>query len=177
VEATLTALIVAVHETETAVGPHRARYDRAASWGVPAHVTVLYPFLPPDRIDDEVLASLRAAVATVPPFAVSFDEVRWFGDDVMWLAPRPDLEFRRLTAAVHERFPHTPPYEGAFGDDPTPHLTIGHDAARADLAAAAEAVAAHLPILATVAAVRLIAGSPEPDSWRNLAEFPLGPPS
>jgi 2'-5' RNA ligase len=177
VEATQTALIVAVPETEFAVGPYRARYDRAAGWGVPAHVTVLYPFLPPERIDDDVLASLRAAVATVPRFATSFDDVRWFGDTVVWLAPRPDLPFRRLTAAVHERFPHIPPYEGEFGDDPVPHLTIAHNAPRTVLADAAEAVAAHLPIRATVEVVRLIAGSTEPNSWRTLDELPLGWPS
>ncbi len=32
-----------VPEAEWVVGEHRARLDRAAAWGVPAHVTVLHP--------------------------------------------------------------------------------------------------------------------------------------
>jgi len=170
-----TALIVAVPEVEAAVGPHRASLDRAASWGVPAHVTVLYPFLPPSRIDDGVLATLADGFAAAAPFDVQFGQVEWFGDSVVWLAPRPDRPFRELTAGVVRRFPETPPYEGAFGDDVVPHLTIGHDAPRDVLARAGDAVAQLLPIRATVRGVRLIAGSATPDSWRILHEFRLAP--
>jgi hypothetical protein len=56
---TQTALIVPIPAAENAVGPFRATLDRSASWGVPAHVTVLYPFLPPDKINSEVLAARR----------------------------------------------------------------------------------------------------------------------
>jgi 2'-5' RNA ligase len=175
--ATQTALIVAVPQVEEAVGPLRAKLDRAAGWGVPAHVTVLYPFLPPSGVDEEVRAALAEVFVTVPRFDVTFAEVAWFGESVVWLAPRPDRPFRDLTAAVVRRFPETPPYEGAFGDDVVPHLTIGHDASPDVLGQAGDAVAAHLPINASVGAVRLIAGSPARDSWRTLAEFPLGPPS
>jgi 2'-5' RNA ligase len=172
---TQTALIVAVPEAEAAVGPFRASLDRAAGWGVPAHVTVLYPFLAPARLGEDVLAALGEVFAAVPRFDVAFDRVAWFGENVVWLAPSPDRPFRDLTAAVVGRFPETPPYEGAFGDEVVPHLTIGHDAPLAVLTKAGEAVAAQLPIHASVGAVRLIAGTPAPDSWRSVAEFPLGP--
>ncbi|GAA4501961.1 2'-5' RNA ligase family protein [Actinoallomurus oryzae] len=170
---TQSALIVPVPEAEEAVGPHRASLDTAASWGVPAHVTVLYPFLPPGRIDDEALARVAGAVAAVPRFAMTLRSVRWFGDAVVWLAPEPGEPFRALTAAVWGRFPETPPYGGAHPDS-TPHLTIGHDAPRPVLERAADAVTAHLPIRAAVGFVSLIVGSPEPNSWRAVAEFPLG---
>jgi 2'-5' RNA ligase len=170
---TETALIVPVPEAEPAVAAHRAALDRAAGWGVPAHVTVLYPFLPPDRVDAEVLRAVGEAVATVPRFAATLASVGWFGDHVVYLAPRPDEPFRALTAAVWRRFPQTPPYGGAF-DDVVPHLTVGHDAAPEALVSAADAVAAHLPIHASITAVRLIRGSAEPHSWRTVAEFPLG---
>jgi hypothetical protein len=55
VEPTESALIVAVPEAEWAVAALRAAYDPAASWGMPAHITVLYPFLPP-----EVMAAVAA---------------------------------------------------------------------------------------------------------------------
>ncbi len=168
-----TALIVPVPEAETAVGPWRTRLDTAASWGVPAHVTVLYPFLPPERIDDEVLAAVGSLVAGVRRFEVTFTHVDWFDQTVAWLAPRPPDPFRALTAAVWRRFPEVPPYEGVHTDS-MPHLTIGHDAPYGVLREAADAVSAFLPIRASVGAVRLMRGSAEPGSWSTVAEFPLG---
>lgn len=173
-EPTQTALVVAVPETEAAVGPFRASLDRAASWGVPAHVTLLYPFLPPARIDEAVLATLRRIVAAQPCSEVVFDRVEWFGDTVLWLAPRPDRLFRDLTAALWREFPETPPYGGAFADV-VPHLTVGHDAPPAVLHNAAEVVATALPIRARVDSVRLIAGSPAPHTWQTHTTFPLTP--
>ena len=58
----MTAVLDRPAETEQAVGPFRARYDRAAAWGVPAHVTVLYPFLPPSRIDDGYGLAMAASI-------------------------------------------------------------------------------------------------------------------
>ncbi|MBQ0906911.1 2'-5' RNA ligase family protein [Micromonospora sp. U21] len=172
-EPTETALIVAVPEAERAVGRFRSALDIAASWGVPAHVTVLYPFLPLDRINDDVLATLSQIFESTPRFDISFAEVKWFGDSVVWLSPQADGGLRQLTAAVWRRFPESPPYAGAHADV-VPHLTIGRDAPKHVLVQAAEAVAGHLPIRATVDAVRLIAGAPEPDSWHTLREFRLG---
>src|SRR5712675_2883024 len=56
------ALIVRVPAAEPHVSGLRARFDPAAALGVPAHVTVLYPFVPPDRITAAVLARVRAAI-------------------------------------------------------------------------------------------------------------------
>ena len=42
-----TALIVEVSEAEEAVHEWRARHDSVAARGVPAHVTVLFPFVAP----------------------------------------------------------------------------------------------------------------------------------
>lgn len=170
---TQTALIVPIPDAEPAVGRFRASLDRAASWGVPAHVTVLYPFLPPERIDAAVLATVRDIVAAVPRSDISLTQVGWFGDAVVWLAPQPDDLFRELTAAVWHRFPEAPPYDGTHSDV-VPHLTIGHDAARSVLEDAAEAVAEHLPLRATVEVVRLIAGTPDVAPWRTVCEFPMG---
>src|SRR6185312_14804244 len=50
-----TALIVAVPEAETAVGALRREHDSSAALGVPAHVTILFPFLPPERVDQDAL--------------------------------------------------------------------------------------------------------------------------
>ena len=170
---TLTALIVPVPQAEQAVSRWRSVLDRAASWGVPAHVTVLYPFLTLEELDDGALTAVGEAVASVPRFTADFTHVRWFGDTVVWLAPTPDEPFRVLTAAVWQRFPQAPPYEGVH-TDVVPHLTIGHDAPQRILSEAAEGVAGFLPIRASVDTVRLIAGTPRPDGWRTVRDFPLG---
>jgi len=125
-EASHSALVVTIPEAERVVAPHRERLDQAASWGVPAHVTVLFPFLPPDEIDEQVLATLGRAAATVPAFFVALDRLGWFGERVVWLAPSPAEPFQRLTAAVTSHFPGVQPYDGAF-DEVVPHLTLGHD--------------------------------------------------
>jgi len=40
-----TALIAPVPEAEACVGAWQARFDRSAALGVPAHITVLHPFI------------------------------------------------------------------------------------------------------------------------------------
>ncbi|WP_203699687.1 2'-5' RNA ligase family protein [Asanoa iriomotensis] len=168
-----TALIVPVPEAEEVVGPYRARFDQAARWGVPAHVTALYPFVPPNDITPDVLDAVRETVAATARFAVEFTEVRWFGEQVVWLAPTPDQPFRALTEALWARFPDQPPYGGAF-EDVVPHLTVGHDVATIDLQDAAHAVAARLPLRAEPREVWLMVGAPEPDSWHTAARFAFG---
>lgn len=168
-----TGLIVPVPDAEPVVGRHRARLDPAASWGVPAHVTVLYPFLPPAAVDDAVLRTLGSLFGAFPSFAARLTRVEWFDADVVWLAPEPGEPFRRLTAAVSDRFPSVPPYGGAF-PDVVPHLTVGDRAPLPALRVAAADIAPHLPVPFTVGAVRLIEGTPGEVPWRPVADLPLG---
>ena len=177
---TQTAVVVHVVAADPVVDVHRQRLDRAASWGVPAHVTVLHPFLPPDAVDEVALAALAAAVRTVPAFECSFATTRWFARDVVWLQPEPGEPFRRLTRAVWTAFPDHPPYAGAH-DDLVPHLTIGersvaegHGDGVAALERAEAAVHALLPLRQRIDHALLIAGSPTPRSWRTVHRLPLG---
>jgi 2'-5' RNA ligase len=173
------ALLVVVPAAEAAVGRHRARLDRSARDGVPAHLTALYPFLPPLSIDDLVLAALRRLFAGFPSFAVTLDRIGWFGEEVVWLGPRDERPFRALTSGVFAAFPDCPPYGGRHADV-VPHLTIGDQGDPAALRAAAAAVRGHLPVAAQVTEVTLMAGPPPgnpgspPGRWRALAAFPLG---
>jgi 2'-5' RNA ligase len=173
--ATQTAVLVLVPETEHAVAEHRAHLDMAASWGVPAHLSVVYPFVPPSEVDDDVLSRLAAAVGPVPAFDCTFARTKWFGDDVLWLAPEPDGPFRRLISAVVGEFPNHLPYGGVH-EEPVPHLTVGELrlGSAAELVAAERAVGAQLPISARVDRVVLLAGRPERGAWQQVAEFPLG---
>jgi 2'-5' RNA ligase len=169
-----TGVIVPVAAAERVVGRFRRALDHSAVWGVPAHVTVLYPFVPPDRIDAGTIERIGAALAEVRAFSCTFAQVRWFGEDVVWLSPEPDHHFRALTRSVWRRFPDYPPYRGEHPDS-TPHLTIG-SVARANLESmrrAAVEIQAELPIATRIEHARLVAGSAARDSWRTVAEFTL----
>jgi len=168
------AVLVPVPEAERVVSGHRARLDGAAARGVPAHVTVLYPFVPPSEITAGTLTALAGAVASVGPFECEFGVTAWFGQDVMWLAPRPDAPFRALTRAVCAAFPGYLPYGGGY-DNVIPHLTVGdRSAGVADLRAAEAEVRAALPVTAHISRVWLMTGGTAPDSWRTVAELQLG---
>ena len=52
------ALVVLVPEAEAIAKPFRDQYDPSAAAGVPAHITLLYPFKAPDEIDDITLCKL-----------------------------------------------------------------------------------------------------------------------
>ena len=119
-------LIIEVPEAEPAVARHRERLDASARLGIPAHITVLFPFMPPQAIGPAALTGLEHLLAAFPRFRFQLDHTAWFGDEVLWLAPRDPSPFRALTRSVADAFPAFPPYEGQFGDS-TPHLTIGHE--------------------------------------------------
>ena len=170
---TETAVVVTVPAAEPVVGDLRSRFDTAAGWGVPAHVTVLYPFVPPDRVDTTILARLAEAVATVPAFSARLTEPRWFGDQALWLAPEPEESFRALTAVVWDAFPDHPPYDGTF-DDVVPHLTVADHGTLAELREAERRVRPLLPVPTEVSAVQLLAGTAAAGSWRTVRELPLG---
>jgi 2'-5' RNA ligase len=169
------AILVPVPEAEPVVGRLRARLDRSAGRGIPAHVTVLYPFVPPAQLTRGVIEMAAAAVKSVPSFGCRFAGTDWFGEDVLWLAPEPSGPFRALTAAVHEAFPQYPPFGGAFADV-IPHLTVGDrpEDGIAALRAAEAHVLPMLPVHTHVSRAWLMTGTRAPGSWQLLAAFPLG---
>ena len=166
------AILIKVPQVESLVGRHRRDLDPSAKWGVPAHVTLLYPFLPPSEIDANVLGRIATCVSGHRAFEVQFARAKWFGEEVLWLAPEPDLSFRSLTAALFAAFPETPPYGGTIFD-PTPHLTVAYRAGVPLMQAVESLVIAELPIRAFLDSVSVMIGSPEPESWITIAEIPL----
>ena len=166
---TRTALIAPVPAAEIVVAEHRRHLDAASTWGIPAHVSVLYPFVPPSAVDEQVIATVARALAAVPAF-----DCRWFGLDVLWLEPNPDQPWRDLAAAVWTAFPAHPPYGGVH-DEVVPHLTVAtrHGANLPALHAAQDAVQAGLPVATRIDRVLLVAGTDAPSSWARLHQFDL----
>jgi hypothetical protein len=169
-----TGLVVVVPEAEPVVAAHRLRLDANAAQGAPAHVTVLFPFVPAGEIDDGVLRRVADVVGAVPAFDYAFGRTAWFDDRVLWLAPDDAAPFRELTQRVWAAFPQHSPFEGAFADV-VPHLTVGHEHPRDVLARAEEEVRRGLPIQGTATEVVLLAEDEPGGRWRSRAAFPLGP--
>jgi len=165
-------LIIEVPEAEPAVRDHRERLDASAALGVPAHITVLFPFMPPETTDAGTLAGLGRLFAEVGRFRFLLDRTDWFGDEVLWLAPRDPGPFRTLTERVFRAYPAFPPFAGQF-DDVIPHLTIGHGHPRDDLRTAEDSVRARLPIEAGATAVTLVTQQSAGGHWVKTATFTL----
>src|SRR4051794_7711338 len=115
------ALVLLAPEAEPLVKSFRDRFDPAGGEGVPAHLTVLYPFLAPAEISEDVLADLRALFGAIAPIEFSLIETRRF-PGVLYLAPHPAEPLRALIETVAARYPDTPPYGGIFSEV-VPHLT------------------------------------------------------
>ena len=148
----------------------RRSWDRAASVGVPAHVTVLFPFLPAEQLRPDVRRELATLVAAHPPFDLRFEQVGRFAG-VVYLAPEPAAPFVDLTQAVVRRYPEHPPYGGAF-DVVVPHLTIteSDEAPLDEIAASAAAV---LPFRHRVSTLEVLVEGGA-GRWHRQWRLPLG---
>ena len=137
------ALLVPVPEAEPFVQRHRFRHDSVALRGVPAHITVLFPFVAPSAISAATTDTVRQALTRFSAFPFSLTRLDRFPEGACYLAPDPAEPFRRLTMAIAEHFPEYPPYAGAHAEV-IPHLTVAQtqDAPFDDLAE----IERHLPI-------------------------------
>jgi hypothetical protein len=168
------ALVILVPEVEALVQPFRERYDPSAAAGMPAHVTSLYPFLPPTDIDAAVIAGVGSCAAAIQPFDFVFRNTRRF-PGVLYLVPEPDEPFRRITQAIWQRYPQAPPYGGRFPDI-VPHLSLADRLAESHLDRVAEEFAAaaqgKLPVRGQAREIALVDN--RSGSWRVSTTIKLG---
>jgi 2'-5' RNA ligase len=166
------AFIVQVPEVEPLIGNLRAQFDSSAKLGVPAHITVLYPFMPPESITEAVVHEAGAAISQIQPFAFRLATVGRF-PGVLYLAPEPSAPFVELTGSLARQFPEYPPYQGKF-QLVIPHLTVadGGDpqvtVAEAQLVALVEEQG---PVLAKCDTLTLLENSS--GRWREMRSIPL----
>lgn len=164
-----TAVLVVINEVEPLIDRWRQRYDPAAAAGVPPHVTLLYPFLNIDRIDEDTLDALRTLIGGHRAFETRFEQCGRF-PELLYLAPTPDQPFRDLTDALVARWPEVPPYGGQY-DDLIPHLTVLQAQQPHVLDTVEAALAGQLPVNARVSSAQLLVN--EGSRWTQKAEFPL----
>lgn len=165
-----TALVLPVSEAEPTVGRWRERYDPSAGCGMPAHITVLFPFLPLERIGSEELHALRQLFACAEAVPVRFTAFGSF-PKVLYLTPEPTAPLVGLTASIAGRWPEAPPYEGAFAEV-VPHLTVGMGITGAVAAELKRDIGQNLPIETVLREVRLVAFTA--GQWSPIETFSLG---
>ena len=166
-----TALVVEVPAAEPVVGPYREAYDPSAQQGVPAHVTVLYPWLPTGALDEATLRDLTDVVRRVSAFDVQFTQLQRF-PQTLWVAPEPPDPFIALTSVIVDRWPECPPYGGEF-DSVVPHLTVADDVDVDSLADVVTSVAPALPIETRVDALSLLVLDGQ-GRWSRHSTYSLG---
>ena len=135
-----------------ALPPPLERMRRArvpvARLGVPAHLTLLFPFAEPAALTSKARERVVAALARPGALELRFAEARtWPG--VAWLAPEPAAPVSALIERLAAAFPEHPPYGGVHAEI-VPHVTLaepadGEAAAGAEAEAVAAAARAWLP--------------------------------
>jgi 2'-5' RNA ligase len=147
----------------------RREFDRSAALGVPAHITILYPWLPAAELSTAARDQLRSIVRETPVFGVRFARVRRW-PEVAYLEPEPAEPFATLTARVAARYPGFPPYAGAIADV-VPHLTLVENA-EGPLDEVAIRAARHLPFERVVRSLEVLIEGTD-GRWRARWRLPL----
>jgi 2'-5' RNA ligase len=115
-------VVIEVPDADALVGDWRAQHDPAAGSGVPAHITILYPFMPPGQLTHESLDALQVIAAGTAPFRFGLVAVDEF-PGLLWLRPDPSSDLIALMRRVWAAYPRFPPYGGRY-HEPSPHLTV-----------------------------------------------------
>jgi hypothetical protein len=157
-EGSATTLIVPVPSAEGVIE------ESSREAGLPAHITLLYPFLAARAIDRDTESVLASVLLKVPSFDFALTEVGRF-PGVVYLAPEPAAPFIALTEAVVQRWPHQQPYGGAF-EQIIPHLTVAYGET------VPAGLAERLPLTARAQEVWLMGRSS--GRWVCRRRFPLG---
>ena len=154
-------LIVPPKEVQVFSYPLRSEYDSEAFDNkLPAHLTLLYPFVPPEMVESAI-DKLNQVCSNIRPFEMTLDHYGRF-DDAIYLAPSDPEPVLALFRMLASEFPEYPVYEGEHGDELHPHLTL------ARFGSSAEEKAIELPpeprFTFTVDKIHLSLGSTEDDT-------------
>lgn len=170
------ALVVEVADSEALVGHWRRRHD-VAGGGMPAHISLLFPFRSPDAIAQVELETLTRLAAQTHRHRFALVAVDEFSEAI-YLRPYPDNWFRNLTQRLFEAFPDCPPYGGARSDS-VPHLTVaqtsGGEAHEVLRLAIDAAIAPALPVACEATALSLFVSENGSDNgqWTLAQRFPF----
>ena len=121
-ELTTGVVIVAPPEVQAVAVPILRQYSPEDLIRFRPHITVLFPFVPFGQVDSacEMLRSLGRQIA---PFDLTIAGYGRF-PGVIYLKPANPEPIRAIFRRIRAAFPNYLPYEGKFGDDIQPHMTV-----------------------------------------------------
>jgi 2'-5' RNA ligase len=138
---------------------------------VPAHVTLLYPFVGWQELDP----SIGRKIASVAARHAAFDYTmtgpeRW--PDTVYVAVEPVEPFIRLQADLAASFPEYPIYGEGSAFEFSPHITVAEGRSVDDAMTMHEAAWAALPLSARAEWLEVIATNGA--KWDLVLRVPLG---
>jgi hypothetical protein len=155
-----TAVVIVVDEPGLA-GIYRSFFPGFAALGIPLHITLLYPFVPPDALE-AALPDLAAVIARYERFAFTLTDLRTFP--------------RALTGAIETAFPAYPHWGGQYAEA-IPHMTlvdgVEEDALLSTLARLRQQTEPILPVVLVADEVTVLAER-EDGHMVIAARLPLG---
>jgi len=101
----------------------RMQYDPSAAAGVPPHVTLMFPFVRPPDLTEQIIDILAGMIGRARAFDFALTQVGQFEQGVVYLEPEPAAPFAHLTRKIGRQFGLLS-FGGAFGDNPVTHLTV-----------------------------------------------------
>ncbi len=165
-----TAVVIPVPGLDPVLRAVADRWPEAVRAGVPAHLTVLHPFVPAGRLGGGTVERCRRICAAAGPLRVTFERAG-VGEAIVSTAPVPVGPAAALARAFTAEWPELPPYGGRFGPDPDPHVTLALGPGAARNAEIAAFVDGFLPVAAdlrTAVLVELVERG-----WTERAALPL----
>jgi 2'-5' RNA ligase len=146
----------------------RRRHVPSAAFGMPAHVTLLFPFVSSPDLTDHDRRRIAEILGRHPAFEYRLGRVlAW--PTAMYLEVRPETPFVRLVQALVSAYPAWVPYGGAFPY--VPHVTIAELAS----AVAPRIADPRQPLHRRAQHAALIARD-EAGRWRTRWRFAVGGP-
>ncbi len=172
-ELTTVIMIVVPHELQAIAVPLLRRHAPDTLTRVPAHLTVLYPFVPYDQLDEACL-QLQSICAGIAPFELTMAGYAEF-PGVIYMPPRNPRPIKHLFQRISPHFPDCQPYRGAYGDEITPHLTVGEFESDGEQHAAWAALPRYVPYTFRVTHLHILYGVEQITlPWLTHAVIPLG---
>jgi 2'-5' RNA ligase len=149
----------------------RRRSATDADYGIPAHLTLLYPFIEPEGLDEAVRRRIATVAANHDPF-----EYRLVGAErwprVTYVSVAPVEPFVALQADLARAFPDHPIYGEPADFAFLPHVTVAEGPSVDHPAATAEPAWAALPRPARATALEILAT--DGGRWRLVWRLRLG---
>lgn len=139
----------------------------ATPGGIPAHITVLYPFIPPIRATQQTRDELAQLAAETDRFSVTITSLAQY-EITTYLDLEPEAPIQALTHHIFDHWPNYPPY-GDIDLYIQPHMALAQGVIPSDVEATA---LPYLPVNAEITHLTMMVRRWS-GRWMIDSEFPL----